>query len=173
MVVDETRYVRHWRWYYGWWEHGTTRWSSICRHINFLFCIPSGLPVELWKNEAGWYMCIRQWAWSSLVWVMNWCLLWAKPLPEPELTYYQEHFSVEFKCIFCRRHCINSFRRRQMTASFQTFQTYFLEWKYSCCDSLKCVSKGPIDNNPALIQIMDWCWSGDKPFPESMMASVS
>ena len=35
--------------------------------------------------------------------------------------------------------------------------------------SLKFVPKGPIDNKPALVQVMDWCWTGDKPLPEPML----
>ena len=34
---------------------------------------------------------------------------------------------------------------------------------------LKFLSKGPIDDNPALVQIMTWCWIGDKPLSESML----
>ena len=29
--------------------------------------------------------------------------------------------------------------------------------------SLKFVPRRPIDNNPALVQVMTWWWSGDKP----------
>ena len=35
--------------------------------------------------------------------------------------------------------------------------------------SLKFVPKGPIDNNPELIQIMAWRQPGDKPLSEPMM----
>ena len=35
--------------------------------------------------------------------------------------------------------------------------------------SLKFVPKGPIDNIPALIQIMAWRQRGDNPLPESML----
>ena len=38
--------------------------------------------------------------------------------------------------------------------------------------SLKFVPKGPINNNPALVQIMAWRRSGDKPLSEPMMASL-
>ena len=37
---------------------------------------------------------------------------------------------------------------------------------------LKFVPKGPIDNIPALVQIMAWRRSGDKPLSESMMVSL-
>ena len=38
--------------------------------------------------------------------------------------------------------------------------------------SLKFVPKGPINNNPALVQIMAWRQSGDKPLSEPMMVSL-
>ena len=39
--------------------------------------------------------------------------------------------------------------------------------------SLKFVLKGPIKNNTALVQIMAWHWSGDKPLSEPMMVSFT
>ena len=46
----------------------------------------------------------------------------------------------------------------------------------NCCIlikfSLKYVNKGPIDNNTALVQIMAWRRSGDKPLSETMMISL-
>ena len=38
--------------------------------------------------------------------------------------------------------------------------------------SLKCVPKGPINNIPALVQIMTWHWPGNKPLCEPMMVSL-
>ena len=38
--------------------------------------------------------------------------------------------------------------------------------------SLKFIPKGPIDNILALVQIMAWCWSGDKPLFEPMLTQV-
>ena len=38
--------------------------------------------------------------------------------------------------------------------------------------SLKFVAHGPIDNIPALVQIMAWRRPGDKPLSESMMVSL-
>ena len=35
--------------------------------------------------------------------------------------------------------------------------------------SLRYVPRGPIDNNLALVQVMAWCRTGDKPLPEAMM----
>ena len=38
--------------------------------------------------------------------------------------------------------------------------------------SLKFVPKGPINNIPALVQIMVWCRAGDKPLSEPMMVCL-
>ena len=37
---------------------------------------------------------------------------------------------------------------------------------------LKFVPKNPIDNKPALVQIMAWCWPGNKPLFWPMMARL-
>ena len=39
--------------------------------------------------------------------------------------------------------------------------------------SLKFVPKGPIDNNPALVQVMAWRWTGDKPLSEPVLTRFS
>ena len=39
--------------------------------------------------------------------------------------------------------------------------------------SLKFVPKSPIDNKPALVQVMDWRRTGDKPLSEPMMTQVT
>ena len=35
--------------------------------------------------------------------------------------------------------------------------------------SQKYVPSSPIDNKPALVQVMAWCQTGEKPLPEPMM----
>ena len=61
-----------------------------------------------------------------------------------------------------------------MADIFQTtFSNAFLEWK--CLNfeySLKFIPKGPIDNNTALVQMMAWHRTGDKPLSESVMVMV-
>ena len=39
--------------------------------------------------------------------------------------------------------------------------------------SLKLVPRGPIDNKPALVQVMAWHRIGDKPLPELMMTKFT
>ena len=36
--------------------------------------------------------------------------------------------------------------------------------------SLKIVPRGPIKNDSALVQVMAWCWPGDKSLPEPILA---
>ena len=39
--------------------------------------------------------------------------------------------------------------------------------------SLKFVPMSPIDNKPALVRVMAWRWTGDKPLPEPMMTQFT
>ena len=43
------------------------------------------------------------------------------------------------------------------------------KFRISLWISLKFVPRGPIKNGPALVQVMAWHWTGDKPFPEPML----
>ena len=71
---------------------------------------------------------------------------------------------------------INTLRPRQNGRRFadDTFKRIFLNEniRISIKISLNFVPKGPINNDPALVQIMAWRRSGDKPLSESMMVSV-
>ena len=39
--------------------------------------------------------------------------------------------------------------------------------------SLKFIPRSPIDNKPALVQVMAWSWTGDKPLPEPMLTQFT
>ena len=71
---------------------------------------------------------------------------------------------------------INTLRPRQNGRRFadDTFKRIFLNEnvRISIKISLKFVSNGPINNNPALVQIMAWRRPGDKPLSEPMMATL-
>ena len=72
--------------------------------------------------------------------------------------------------------CLNTLRPRRNEQHFadNIFKRIFFNenvW-ISIKISLKFVPKGPINNIPALIQIMAWCCSGDKPLSEPMMVSL-
>ena len=44
---------------------------------------------------------------------------------------------------------------------------------YFDSNSTGYVPKGPIDNKPALLQIMAWCRIGDKPLSETMLTQFT
>ena len=72
--------------------------------------------------------------------------------------------------------CINTLRPRQNGRHFpdDIFKCIFLNenvW-IPVKISLKYVTKGPINNIPALVQIMAWRRSGDKPLSEPMMVGL-
>ena len=71
---------------------------------------------------------------------------------------------------------VNSLRPRQNGRHFtdDVFKQIFLNeyiW-ISLKISLKFVLKFPINNIPALVQIMAWRWPGDKPLSELMMVNL-
>ena len=52
---------------------------------------------------------------------------------------------------------------------------HFHEWNFfiSIQISLKFVLQGPIDNKAALILVMAWCQTGDKPIPKPMLTQFT
>ena len=52
------------------------------------------------------------------------------------------------------------------------FRINLLEW-ISIQISLKFVPKNPIDNKSALVQVMAWCRTADKPLPEPMLTKFT
>ena len=71
---------------------------------------------------------------------------------------------------------LNTLRLRQNGCRFadDTFKRIFLNENViiSIKISLKFVPKGPINNNPSLVQKMAWRRSGDKPLSEPMVVSL-
>ena len=72
---------------------------------------------------------------------------------------------------------VNTLRQRQNARHFSDdiFKWIFLNenaW-VSNKISLKFAPKGPIDNIPALFQMMAWCQSGAKPLSEAMMTKFT
>ena len=81
-----------------------------------------------------------------------------------------------FQCKNGWLQAINTLRPRQNGRRFadNTFKRIFLNENVIILIkiSLKFVPKDPIDNIPALVQIMAWRQSGDKPLSEPMMVSL-
>ena len=55
------------------------------------------------------------------------------------------------------------------------FKCIFLNQNYRILIqiSLKCVPRSQIDNKPAMVQVMAWRRTGDKPLPEPMLAQFT
>ena len=89
---------------------------------------------------------------------------------------YRRHQASKstFACLM--QSCVNTLRLRQDGRRFadDTFKRIFLNEniRISIKISLKFVTKSPINNIPALIQIMAWRRSGDKPLYEPMVVSL-
>ena len=83
--------------------------------------------------------------------------------------------SARLQYVFESAKLLNILRPRQTGHHFadDTFKRIFLDEnvRVSIRISLKFVLKGPIDNIPALVQIMAWRRSGDKPLSEPMMVN--
>ena len=128
---------------------------------------------------------------------MAWCLFGAKPLPETVLAYCQLVPSIGNKlelniyqnsdifiqekawnmaAILYQSHCVNSLRPRQNGRHLadDMFKCIFLNenvW-IPIAISLKFVPKVPINNIPALVQIMAWRQPGDKPLSQPMLVRL-
>ena len=151
----------------------------------------------LWPNDA--ILCHI--SWSTLVQVMARCLTGTKPLTESMVNYWQLHhlrtkfgeiwikiqtFSLnkyiwnyvacKMAAILSRPPCVNTLRPRQNGRHFADaiFKCIFLNenvW-IPVKIPLKFIPKGPINNIPALVQIMAWRRPSDKPLSEPMMVSL-
>ena len=94
--------------------------------------------------------------------------------------FYQRECILNVVCkvvaIFFRPQWVNTLRPRQNGHHFadDTFIRIFLyeNVRILIKISLKFVPKGPINNIPALVQVMAWRRSGDKPLSEPMMVSL-
>ena len=88
--------------------------------------------------------------------------------------YCEADFQVHSSCQY--RYSVNTLRPTQNGRRFadDTFKCIFLNENVRILIkiSLKFVPKGPVNNNPALFQIMAWRRSGDKPLSEPMMVSL-
>ena len=87
-----------------------------------------------------------------------------------------ENYALKMIATSPRGQWVNTLRPKQNGCHFAagTFKPIFLNEniRISIKISLKFVLKGLINNNPALVQIMAWRRSGDKPLSEPMMVSL-
>ena len=105
---------------------------------------------------------------------MIWCRLVNKPLPEPILPIQCLRPPTPYGITL--PHWVDTLRPRQNGCHFAdvTFKRIFVNENVRILIeiSLKFVPKGPINNIPALVQIIAWRRSGDKPLSEPMIVSL-
>ena len=85
-----------------------------------------------------------------------------------------KHACISYLTSLCQRKISIEVETKWQPFRRRPFQTHFLEW--NCLNSmnisLKFVPKGQINNIPALVQIMAWCRTDDKPLSEPMMVRL-
>ena len=89
---------------------------------------------------------------------------------------YNSYWLIELTSLSGSSYVLNTLRPRQDGRHFadDDFKRIFLNenvWIFIDI-SLKFIPKGPIDNIPALVQIMAWRRSGDKPLSEPMVVRL-
>ena len=163
------------------------RWSQPCPALS-LTHMP--VPVHPLSTDVGCavrhtWVCQCRWAWHAVArrqmcvacpLICPWCGE-GRRLPPCSIRMITCVLSVEVVVAMWNRVIINTLRPRQNGRHFadDIFKCIFLNenvW-IPIKISLKFVPKGPINNIPALVQIMAWRRPGDKPLSEPMMASMS
>ena len=101
----------------------------------------------------------------ALVQIMAWRRSGDKPLSEPMMVSLLTHICV------ARPQWVNILRLEQNCWHFadDMFKCIFFNENFGIQISLNFIPKGPIDNKPALVQIMACWWAADKPLSEPMM----
>ena len=117
---------------------------------------------------------------SSHGWLQSWILipllsLFAVPRNQPAFYRFSWGECVAFKNCYSRS--INSSPLGQNGRNYtdDIFRYVFMNEKFCILIriSLKVVPKCPIDNKPALAQIMVWCRTGSKPLSEPMLTQIA
>ena len=95
----------------------------------------------------------------------------------PNITSSQTSYEVSYMSIVEKTdYLLTNLPQDKMAGISQTLVSNAFSWMKSCFFiwiSLKCISKGPIDNKTALVQIMAWCRTGDKPLPQPMLTQFT
>ena len=132
------------------------------KHFFFKECAVTYSSDLVWTNKFSWIF--NYYSFLSIVIVFHLCYL--------SISWFGATFGY---CISWWR-WVNTLRPRQNGRGFadDTFKRIFVNEnvRISIKISLKFVPKGPINNYPALVQIMAWRRSGDKPLSEPMMVSL-
>ena len=147
-----------------------------CYSVNVLLWYQTGpiqwiLLIGLWKKDVTPLLTLSSYVTNpsilSALWIlMDLCYI----TMVSDVTVLRMHTCIS-SCLW-----VNTLRPRQNGRRFadDTFKCISLNEnaRISIKISLKFVPKGLVNNNPALVQIMAWRRSGDKPLSEPMMVSL-
>ena len=140
--------------------------------------------MDWWVSQWLAQVTVVSWRHQTITWTNAWILLFG--LLETNFseilikthTFSFKKMHLKILSAKWRQFCLalNTLRPRQNGRRFadDTFKRSFLNEnvRISIKISLKFVPKGPINNNPVLVQIMAWRRSGDKPLSEPMMVTL-
>ena len=155
-----------------------TRWQFPPLHDADVF---SWIPILdlLFKEEDFWVVvdCHTRWR-HQMKTLLAFCTgnSPVPPPPPPPHTHTHTHWLFMFSliCVWINRWVNNREETKWPPFRRRYFQTHFFNENVRIFIkiSLTFVPKGPINDNPALVQIMAWRRSGDKPLSEPMTVSL-
>ena len=132
-----------------------------------LYCMLSGNKGLDWLSE---------WMSDSQKWVRSLCQLWYIPWNVHTIGHVTHPGGHS---LYCRQVTVNHLNTLSPRQNGRHFADYISKCVFlyenvwiSIKISLKFIPKGPINNIPALVQIMAWRRPGDKPLSEPMMVRL-
>ena len=142
--------------------HAPSKYGEMTETVNIIWYLP-----EINQHAKVWFLC------CSLAVLQSVQELLAQDRTQEAIMNLKLYVVIQYRQISLS---INTLRPRQDGGHFpdDVFKCIFLNenaW-ISIKISLKFIPKGPINNIPALIQIMAWRRPGDKPLSEPMMIKL-
>ena len=146
------------------WGESIDQWIPLTKGLYVYVALKA---LQSWHNHGDCLAAIVHCSWFL-------SLLYWYPLNSLRLLYwYPPPHSGQVTAL----HLINSSPPGQNGCQFadNSFKRIFTNEKFfiSIRIWLKFVPKGPIDNKPALVQVMAWRLTGDKPLPEPMLTQFT
>ena len=151
------------------------QWCFHYLHLSHQSPFANGLPLQAHHSGTLFTYCVP---FICSTFQPHLTPLLSRPSNRGILHYKDAILSVYRRSHFgdYRTFLLNTLRPRQNGCHFadDTFNRIFVNEnvRISIKFLLKLVPKGPINNNPAFVQIMAWRRSGDKPLSEPMMISL-
>ena len=149
---------------------------SLSCNRDFTSALSYGLGWYKYAIATHWYQFHTTDAWCFSLNIVIWCANLSSPcVSEPTNNWISMIWDIICVHYVCMVHMLLSFLTHwgqdKMDAIFKCIFLNENVW-IPIKISLKFVPKGPINNIPALVEIMAWRRPGDKPLSEPMMVSL-